>query len=96
MWTCHQGDLTQTHNETNMKPYIILGTMGLMAILTSCTSTGTASAPVSANGKPLLTRSSHPLMPTTSNGSGTSVGRKYFHPPGFKTGAQWVEYYEQP
>ena len=35
-------------------------------------------------------------MPTSYKGEGKHVGRTYFHPPGSKTGVQWVDLYEQP
>jgi hypothetical protein len=79
-----------------MKHYNIIGLLGMLAILSSCTSSGLAGAPQSSNGKPLLTRSSHASMPTSYKGEGKYVGRNYFHPPGSKTGVQWVDLYEQP
>lgn len=79
-----------------MKHYNIIGLLGMLALLSSCTNSGLARAPQSSNGKPLLTRSSHASMPTSYKGEGTHVGRKYYHPPGSKMGTQWVDFYEQP
>jgi hypothetical protein len=79
-----------------MKHYNIIALLGALTLLSSCSTSGIASAPQSSNGKPLLTRSSHAAMPTSYKGEGTYVGRKYFNPPGSKMGTQWVDLYEQP
>ncbi|MFM2220788.1 MAG: hypothetical protein RLZZ553_536 [Verrucomicrobiota bacterium] len=79
-----------------MKKYQIMAALGVLSVLSSCSSSGLAGNSCSANGKPLLTRSSHPMAPTSYKGEGKHVGRKYFHPPGSKTGVQWVDLYEQP
>lgn len=79
-----------------MKRCYMIGLLGTLALLTSCSGPGLAGAPRSSNGKPLLTRSTHAMIPTSYRGEGKHVGRQYFHPPGMKGGIQWVDYYEQP
>jgi hypothetical protein len=79
-----------------MKTHNIIALVGTIAVLSSCTGSGLAGNIPSANGKPLLTRSTHSTVPTSYKGEGKYVGRKYFNPPGSKTGVQWVDLYEQP
>lgn len=79
-----------------MKTYNIIALVGTLAVLSSCTNSGLTSHPSSANGKPLLTRSTHAMFPTSYKGEGKHVGSKYFNPPGSKMGVQRVDLYEQP
>jgi hypothetical protein len=79
-----------------MKTHNIIGLLGLLSILPSCSNTGIATSTNSAEGKKLLTRSTHASVPTTYKGEGKRVGRQYFHPPGSKAGIQWADLYESP
>lgn len=45
------------------------------------------------NGKPTQTRASHPSGGSMHEVKGTYLGRRYFTPPGSKTGLQWVDVY---
>ncbi|MDI1314407.1 hypothetical protein [Prosthecobacter sp.] len=47
------------------------------------------------NGKPVLTRASHPSGGPMHEVKGTYLGRRYFTPPGSKTGLQWIDVYGQ-
>ncbi|WP_395742056.1 hypothetical protein [Prosthecobacter sp.] len=47
------------------------------------------------NGRPVLTRASHPSRGSMRPVNGTYLGRRYFTPPGGKGGLQWVEIYGQ-
>jgi hypothetical protein len=72
--------------------YNIIALLGIMAALSSCSTSG-----VAANGQQgLLKRSSHASVPTSYQGKGEYVGRQYFNPQGSKTGVQWVDLYKQP
>lgn len=48
------------------------------------------------NGKPVLTRASHPSGGSMSGVGGVYLGRRYFTPPGAKTGLEWIDVYGQP
>ncbi|MBN8418154.1 MAG: hypothetical protein J0L73_04495 [Verrucomicrobia bacterium] len=48
------------------------------------------------NGKPVLTRASHPAGGSMREvKGGTYLGRRYFTPPGSKSGLQWIDVYGQ-
>lgn len=47
------------------------------------------------NGRPVLTRSSHPAGGSMRPVKGTYLGRRYFTPPGSKNGLQWTDVYGQ-
>jgi len=47
------------------------------------------------NGKPVLTRASHPTGGSMHEVKGTYLGRRYFTPPGSKSGLQWIDVYGQ-
>jgi hypothetical protein len=47
------------------------------------------------NGKPVLTRASHPQGGSMSPVDGVYLGRRYFHPQGVKTGLAWIDVYGQ-
>jgi hypothetical protein len=47
------------------------------------------------NGKPVLTRASHPAGGPMKEVDGEYLGRRYFHPPGGKSGIAWVDVYGQ-
>lgn len=47
------------------------------------------------NGKPVLTRASHPAGGPMHEVKGTYLGRRYFTPPGTKSGLQWIDVYGQ-
>lgn len=45
--------------------------------------------------KPVLTRASHPSGGAMTEVDGIYLGRRYYHPPGAKTGLAWVDVYGQ-
>ncbi|WP_395738151.1 hypothetical protein [Prosthecobacter sp.] len=47
------------------------------------------------NGRPVLTRASHPSGGAMREVKGSYLGRRYFTPPGSKSGLQWVDVYGQ-
>lgn len=47
------------------------------------------------NGRPVLTRASHPTGGSMREVKGTYLGRRYFTPPGSKSGLQWIDVYGQ-
>jgi hypothetical protein len=47
------------------------------------------------NGKPVLTRASHPSGGRMTEVDGVYLGRRYYHPPGAKTGLAWIDVYGQ-
>ncbi|WP_395749464.1 hypothetical protein [Prosthecobacter sp.] len=47
------------------------------------------------NGRPVLTRASHPSGGPMHEVKGRYLGRRYFTPPGSKSGLQWVDVYGQ-
>ncbi|MBK8094940.1 MAG: hypothetical protein IPK32_23960 [Verrucomicrobiaceae bacterium] len=47
------------------------------------------------HGKPVLTRASHPSGGSMTEVDGAYLGRRYYHPPGSKTGLAWIDIYGQ-
>jgi len=47
------------------------------------------------NGKPVLTRASHPSAGSMKEVDGVYLGRRYFHPQGTKSGLAWIDVYGQ-
>ncbi len=47
------------------------------------------------NGRPVAARSSHPAGAAMAEAKGTYLGRRYFTPPGSKSGLQWIDVYGQ-
>ena len=45
------------------------------------------------NGKPVLTRASHPAGGLMREVDGVYLGRRYFTPQGDKSGLQWIDVY---
>lgn len=73
---------------------LALGLSLLLAV--SCSSVPDENS--TCNGRPVITRASHPAAATTPHGravTGTYLGRRYFTPPGSKSGLQWIEVYGQ-
>ena len=67
--------------------------------LSSVSCAGRATAPSltgTHNGAPVMTQSSHAAGGSTSPVKGTYLGRRYFQPPGSKTGLAWIDVYGQP
>jgi hypothetical protein len=48
------------------------------------------------NGQPVLTRASHPAGGSMREVKGAYLGRRYFTPPGSKSGLQWIDVYAAP
>ena len=76
--------------------------LGALAILTVTTlaSVSCAGRPVPSltqtyNGKPVLTRASHPQGGSMAEVDGVYLGRRYFHPQGVKSGLAWIDVYGQ-
>lgn len=68
----------------------------LPALLASCANRPTVpSLNTTYNGKPVRTRASHPSGGTMTEVDGVYLGRRYFHPPGGKTGLAWIDVYGQ-
>ena len=78
-----------------MKPYILT----LLALSTlasvSCTTRPVPSLTQTYNGKPVLTRASHPSGGSLHAVDGVHLGRRYYHPVGSKSGLAWVDVYGQ-
>ena len=49
----------------------------------------------SYNGRPVAARASHPAGAALAPAKGTYLGRRYFTPPGSKSGLQWIDVYGQ-
>jgi hypothetical protein len=79
-----------------MKP--ILHTLLALATLASASCAGRPTVPSltkTYNGKPVLTRASHPQGGAMHAVDGVYLGRRYFHPQWGKSGLAWVDVYGQ-
>ena len=79
-----------------MKPVVLM----LLAVttLTAVSCAGRPTVPSlrqSYNGKPVLTRASHPTGGSMHSVDGVYLGRRYYHPPGGKSGLAWIDVYGQ-
>lgn len=61
----------------------------------SCASRPVPSLTQTYNGKPVLTRASHPQGGPMGKVEGVYLGRRYFQPQGVKSGLAWVDVYGQ-
>jgi hypothetical protein len=88
----HQNQLTRKTNPT-MK----LTLLAILAVTTlvSCTAPSVPSLTQTYNGKPVLTRASHPSGGRMTAVDGVYLGRRYYNPPGAKTGLAWIDVYGQ-
>lgn len=69
-----------------------------LTALTSVSCAGRPSVPSltqTYNGKPVLTRSSHPAGGSMAKVDGVYLGRRYFYPQGTKSGLAWTDVYGQ-
>lgn len=79
-----------------MNPVHSVLSMILAVVCVSCA--GRASVPSATdiyNGKPVLTRASHPAGGSMQEVDGVYLGRRYFTPSGSKSGLQWIDFYGQ-
>ncbi|MBL9129943.1 MAG: hypothetical protein JNG86_02015 [Verrucomicrobiaceae bacterium] len=76
-----------------MKP-ILLSLIATTALV-SCSGPSVPSLNQTYNGKPVLTRASHPSGGSMREVDGVYLGRRYFHPPGAKSGLAWIDVYGQ-
>jgi hypothetical protein len=88
--TAHQ----PTHYPT-MKPALLalLAVTSLASV--SCSGISVPSTNQTYNGKSVLTRASHPSGGSMTEVKGVYLGRRYYHPPGGKTGLAWIDVYGQ-
>lgn len=78
--------------QTTKPTSILLGLSMLLSV--SCGTVPDANG--TYNGKPVLTRASHPAGGSMREvKGGTYLGRRYFTPPGSKSGLQWIDVYGQ-
>jgi hypothetical protein len=82
-------------NQPSMKPFVSI----LLAVTTlasvSCSGRPVPSLAQTYNGKPVLTRASHPQGGSMHAVDGVYLGRRYFHPQGVKSGLAWIDVYGQ-
>ena len=76
-----------------MKPILLV--ILTLTTLVSCNSTCAPGQVQTYNGKPVLTRASHPAGGSMAPVEGTHLERRYFHPPGVKGGLAHVDIYGQ-
>ncbi|MBE2284828.1 MAG: hypothetical protein IAE77_15315 [Prosthecobacter sp.] len=71
--------------------------LAILAVTTlvSCNAPSVPSLTQTYNGKPVLTRASHPQGGSMHPVDGVYLGRRYFHPQGVKTGLAWIDVYGQ-
>ena len=71
--------------------------LAILAVTTlvSCNGPSVPSLTQTYNGKPVLTRASHPSGGPMTEVDGVYLGRRYYHPPGAKTGLAWIDVYGQ-
>jgi hypothetical protein len=78
-----------------MKPVLQI----LLAVTTiasvSCVGRPVPSLTETYNGKPVLTRASHPQGGSMAPVDGVYLGRRYFQPQGVKSGLAWIDVYGQ-
>lgn len=75
---------------------IALATLAVSTLASvSCASRPVPSLTQLYNGKPVLTRSSHPQGGSMRAVDGVYLGRRYFHPQGVKSGLAWIDVYGQ-
>lgn len=67
----------------------------ISALCVSCASQPVPSLTQTYNGKPVRTRASHPTGGSMAKVDGVYLGRRYFQPPGGKTGLAYVDVYGQ-
>ncbi|MFC5457275.1 hypothetical protein [Prosthecobacter fluviatilis] len=63
--------------------------------LVSCNAPSVPSLTQTYNGKPVLTRASHPQGGSMRPVDGVYLGRRYFQPQGVKSGLAWIDVYGQ-
>jgi hypothetical protein len=81
---------------TTMKSVHSVLSMILAVVCASCAGhPGVPSATDTYNGKPVLTRASHPAGGSMKEVDGVYLGRRYFTPPGSKSGLHWIDFYGQ-
>lgn len=72
---------------------VILAVTTLASV--SCATRPVPSLSQTYNGKPVLTRASHPQGGPMREIDGVYLGRRYFHPQGVKSGLAWIDVYGQ-
>ncbi len=93
MYRLHHPD-TKVDCSSMKRPNPASIVLGLSMLLSaSCVSVPDANG--TYNGKPVLTRASHPAGGSMREVKGTYLGRRYFTPPGSKSGLQWIDVYGQ-
>ncbi len=93
MYRLHHPD-TKVDCSSMKRPNPASIVLGLTILLSaSCVSVPDANGIY--NGKPVLTRASHPAGGSMREVKGTYLGRRYFTPPGSKSGLQWIDVYGQ-
>lgn len=84
---------------TNLNPTMKSVALVILAATTlasvSCTTRPVPSLTQTYNGKPVLTRASHPQGGPMREVDGVYLGRRYFHPQGVKSGLAWIDVYGQ-
>lgn len=93
IWAAHP---TNPKPNPTMKP--IAYTLLALTTLASVSCAGRPTVPSltqTYNGKPVLTRSSHPAGGSMKEVDGVYLGRRYFHPQGSKSGLAWTDVYGQ-
>lgn len=93
LWAAHPPN-------TKIKPTMKFAAYALITLttLTSVSCAGRPSVPSltqTYNGKPVLTRSSHPAGGSMEKVDGVYLGRRYFYPQGTKSGIAWTDVYGQ-
>jgi len=83
----------QHENTPTMKPTLL----AILAVTTlvSCNAPSVPSLTQTHNGKRVHTRASHPSGGSMTEVDGVYLGRRYYHPPGAKTGLAWIDVYGQ-
>ena len=75
---------------------LCLATLAMLSTaLVSCSGTSIPRSGETYNGKPVLTRASHPSGGSMKKVDGVYLGRRYYNPPGSKMGLAWVDTYGQ-
>jgi len=89
--------LTKTNPTRKTHPTMKATLLAILAVTTlvSCNAPSVPSLTQTYNGKPVLTRASHPSGGPMTEVDGVYLGRRYFHPQGVKSGLAWIDVYGQ-
>jgi hypothetical protein len=89
--------LIKTNPTRKTHPTMKHTVLAILAVTTlvSCNAPSVPSLTQTYNGKPVLTRASHPQGGSMHPVDGVYLGRRYFHPQGVKTGLAWIDVYGQ-